>query len=83
MDAYLTKGSRSIPKLIALNADRNKELFTWGPRPKNFQASVMEHKYNPVESDDDFNNRLHKLYTEDKTISLQLEIESLLQHQEK
>lgn len=33
MDRYLTNGSRSIPKLVALGAD-GEELFTWGPRPE-------------------------------------------------
>ena len=34
MDAYLTNGSRSIPKLVAMTADLLQELFTWGPKPK-------------------------------------------------
>lgn len=34
MDAYLTGGSRSIPKLVAFRASDGEELFTWGPRPE-------------------------------------------------
>jgi hypothetical protein len=34
MDAYLTNGNRSIPKLVAMTADLLQELFTWGPKPK-------------------------------------------------
>jgi hypothetical protein len=32
MDQYLTGGSRSIPKLVALSPE-GEEQFTWGPRP--------------------------------------------------
>jgi hypothetical protein len=33
MDAYVTNGARSIPKLVAFDMNGN-ELFTWGPRPQ-------------------------------------------------
>ena len=33
IDAYLTHNARSIPKLIALDAETLEELGTWGPRP--------------------------------------------------
>lgn len=78
MDRHLTNGGRSIPKLIALNSESLDEIFTWGPRPKVFQDMVMEHKQNPVETYEAFNNRLHRQYTEDKTISLQKELDELI-----
>ncbi|EMR04222.1 thioredoxin family protein [Cesiribacter andamanensis] len=34
MDAYLTNGTRSIPKLIALEPQHLGELGSWGPRPR-------------------------------------------------
>ncbi|MDQ7040403.1 MAG: thioredoxin family protein [Rhodothermus sp.] len=37
MDLYLTRGARSIPKLVAF-AEEGTELFTWGPRPAEAQA---------------------------------------------
>jgi len=37
MDLYLTRGARSIPKLVAF-AEDGTELFTWGPRPAEAQA---------------------------------------------
>jgi len=40
MDRYLTNGSRSIPIVIALDADF-MELGHWGPRPGELQAWVM------------------------------------------
>ncbi|MFP4227749.1 MAG: thioredoxin family protein [Salinivenus sp.] len=46
MDQYLTGGSRSIPKLVAFDAD-GTEQFTWGPRPETardrFEALRTEH----------------------------------------
>ncbi len=44
MDAYLTNGGRSIPKLIAFNHDLTQELFTWGPRPRVLQNKIDELK---------------------------------------
>jgi hypothetical protein len=40
MDQYLTNGSRSIPIVIALDADF-RELGHWGPRPAELQAWVL------------------------------------------
>jgi hypothetical protein len=40
MDAYLTNGGRSIPKLVAFNNALGKELFTWGPRPQALQEQI-------------------------------------------
>jgi hypothetical protein len=40
MDQYLTNGSRSIPIVIALDAEF-RELGYWGPRPLELQAWVM------------------------------------------
>lgn len=37
MDAYLTNGARSVPKLVAFGAS-GEQLFTWGPRPEPAQA---------------------------------------------
>ena len=78
IDAYLTNESRSIPKLIAIDKLTYEELFTWGPRPKEIQKMVIEHKKNPTESDAEFNEQLHRRYTLDKTESLQLEFLQLI-----
>ncbi len=43
MDRYLTNGSRSIPIVIVLD-ETFRELGHWGPRPRELQAWVMEHK---------------------------------------
>lgn len=78
MDAYLTNGSRSIPKLIAIDKITSRELFTWGPRPKEIQEMFIEHNTNPTASDGEFNEHLHRKYTLDKTHSLQEEILGIL-----
>jgi len=43
MERYLTNGSRSIPIVIALDADF-RELGHWGPRPAELQAWVMANR---------------------------------------
>jgi hypothetical protein len=43
MDRYLTNGSRSIPIVIALDEEYH-ELGHWGPRPRELQAWVTEHR---------------------------------------
>jgi hypothetical protein len=40
MDAYLTNGSRSIPIVIAYDADF-RALGSWGPRPSELQEWAM------------------------------------------
>ena len=39
MDAFLTNGGRSIPKLVVLN-EQFQEVFTWGPRPAEVQIQI-------------------------------------------
>lgn len=41
MDAFLTNGSRSIPKLIVLDANTLDVFATWGPRPKALQNIIL------------------------------------------
>ncbi len=77
MDAYLTNGGRSIPKLIALDAD-GRELFTWGPRPKMLQQLLWDYKANPTKPYAEFQEDSQRWYNVDKTQSLQLELTELL-----
>ncbi|RNI26146.1 thioredoxin family protein [Rufibacter latericius] len=44
MDAYLTHGGKSIPKLIALAPDTLQPLGSWGPRPLVLQEYVLDLK---------------------------------------
>lgn len=79
MEAYLTNGSKSIPKLIALDESSKEELFTWGPRPEFFQNMVLHHKANPKMSSEEFDEWLHREYAMDKSKKIQEEFQSLLQ----
>lgn len=75
MDAYLTRGTRSIPKLIALEPQTLEELGTWGPRPRKAQQLVDEFKANPDgRSKEEFTLMVHKWYTDNKTLDTQLEL---------
>lgn len=76
IDAFLTNGARSIPKLIALN-ESNDVLFTWGPRPNAAQELVMSLKSNP-ETKDQYAEHLHIWYARNKCADLQDEINNLL-----
>ena len=76
MDKYLTKGGRSIPKMIAFNASE-QEVFNWGPRPKKMQEAFYEMKelnlpYSEV------SESLQKMYNKDKEILFHEEYLGLL-----
>lgn len=80
MSKYLTDGARPIPKLIVIDDTLNKEVFTWGPRPKPAQAILKEWQRNPTgKSWEDFEKDLHSWYAKDKTNTLQSEFSELLQ----
>ena len=85
MDAYLTNGTRSIPKLIALEPQHLHELGSWGPRPKAAQQMVEEFKTSPRgRSREEFTEMVHKWYANNKTLDTQYELlECLLKWDEK
>ena len=76
MDAYLTNGTKSIPKLIQLDQHFNVTGI-WGPRPSLAQKLVKELKSNP-ETAATYGNQLHLWYAKDKQQSLETEIGKLL-----
>ncbi len=79
MDAHLTRGTRSIPKLIAINVADENVIFEWGPRPQNIQNSVTQFKIeNPEISHDDFVKKLHLLYSQDKGVSFEKDFIKLI-----
>jgi hypothetical protein len=73
MDAYLTGGSRSIPKLICLDANSGEELGSWGPRPESAQQMVMDFKSQNLPHDQ-FMVQLQQWYNRDKADGIQREI---------
>lgn len=76
MNVFLTKGSRSIPKLIQLDENGNVTGI-WGPRPTVAQELVEELKANPSTALT-YASELHLWYAKDKQRSLETEILNLL-----
>ena len=60
IDLYLTNGTRSIPKLVAFDADGN-ELFQWGPRPKQAVGLIARLK-SEGKTKEEFIEQLHLWY---------------------
>lgn len=77
MDAYLTNGGRSIPKLIVLDAETMEELGTWGPRPALAQELFLEMKAKEVPYQE-FVEQLHGWYGKDRSRSLLQEFKQLI-----
>ena len=77
MDAYLTNNARSIPKLIALDAESFAELGTWGPRPQVAMDYFLEMRESGMEKPQMMEN-LQRWYNADKNQAIQDEFESLL-----
>lgn len=73
MDAYLTNGSRSIPKLIVLNTDTLEEKGTWGPKPKPAKNLHLRYKKNDSISHKENSRQVQKWYNQDKSQTLQKE----------
>ena len=76
-DAYLTNNARSIPKLIALDAETLQEIGTWGPRPQAAMDYFYEMKHQGLDKPQMMEN-LQRWYLQDKEKSLQSEFENLL-----
>lgn len=77
MDAYLTHGGRSIPKLIVLDADTLEEIGTWGPRPEPAQQLFMEMKAQDTPYQQ-FVEQLHGWYGKDRSKTLLQEFKHLI-----
>jgi len=76
IDRYLTKGAKSIPKLIISDEEHN-DLAVWGPRPAGCQLLYEE----LLKSDVDFDQKkiaLQKWYNDDKGESFQLELLAII-----
>lgn len=78
MQEYLTNGGRSIPKLIAISEDLERELFVWGPRPKEASELVLNMKEQFGGITDEVKTAIQLWYNKDKGISVQREMIALL-----
>ncbi len=77
MDAYLTNNARSIPKLIALDAETLEEIGTWGPRPQIAMDYFYEMRESGMEKPEMMEN-LQRWYNSDKNQTIQDEFAWLL-----
>ena len=78
MDAYLTNGGRSIPKLICLDSNGD-EIYTWGPRPSVIQEVMNRLKTDGVTEIATIVEAIQKAYNDDKQNGIYQEFEALLQ----
>lgn len=69
---YLTRGGKSIPKLIVRD-EAGKDLLVWGPRPAKCQELYDRLKAENAD-DEELKLQLQWWYNEDKGISLQQEL---------
>ena len=76
MDAHLTNGGRSIPKLIVLDKDL-QELGTWGPRPSLLQIEMDKWK-NEGLGLNQIIPKVHAWYERNETESIQGELIELV-----
>ena len=76
MDKFLTNGTRSIPKLIAIERSSERILGTWGPRPKVAQYLFTEQRSQGIEKSVILEN-VQRWYLADRGRSLQKELAEL------
>ena len=76
MNRHLTNGGKSIPIAVIIDAETNKTLGHWGPRPTVAQKMVLDFKAKPENervSYNDFVQEMQQWYNSDKTSSIQNE----------
>ena len=82
IDQFLTEGARSIPKLIALEAETLEVLGSWGARPAAAQALFHELKRQGIAKALIMEN-LQRWYNDDKSHSIQDEFAQLIDEWDK
>lgn len=81
MDQFLQNGkSRSIPKLIILDAESLNVLGDWGPRPEEAQELYDNLRNSEGVEYSEVAEKLHKWYADDKSQQIQKEIKSVLEN---
>lgn len=66
MDAFLTNGGRSIPKLIVWDEKNQKVITDWGPRPSKATRMATNYKAENGTLTPEFKKDLQLWYTRDK-----------------
>ena len=79
MDAFLTNGARSIPKLIRLERDTLQVIDVWGARPAAAKYLLDEYKSNPEITHDMFAESMARWYVENNGQALEEEFAQMMQ----
>ncbi|MDN6281087.1 MAG: thioredoxin family protein [Psychroflexus sp.] len=80
INAFLTNGGQSIPKLIAIDSSEDKILYTWGPRSIAATKLVEEEKAkNDGEFTAESKTTLQQWYNKDKGQNIIADLMTLLQ----
>lgn len=66
MDAFLTKGARSIPKVILWDVENKQIVGEWGPRPRVATEMVNAYKQEQGKLTPEFKQELQVWYNKDK-----------------
>ena len=77
MDVFLTNGSRSIPKVLMLDASSLNLLAQWGPRPSEATALINNLKAEKLEMMK-IKEKLHAWYAKNRGVAVQSEIIDIL-----
>jgi len=77
MDSYLTNGGRSIPKVVAIDAESLEVIGEWGPRPAAAQELMLELKSNGTPYSE-ISEALQRWYITDKTNSFQADFGEMI-----
>ncbi|MEO0572052.1 MAG: thioredoxin family protein [Bacteroidota bacterium] len=78
MDRFLTNGSRSIPKLIAMDSKTQKVLGEWGPRSTKATQMVVDEKAKNGVLSPEFKQELQVFYNKDKGQDILRDLTELL-----
>ena len=78
MDAFLTQGSLSIPKLIVLDNETEEVVADWGPRPSVVTQLVKDYKAEYGELSPEFKKDLQVWYNKDKSQNIIEDLSDLI-----
>ncbi len=78
MDAFLTNGARSIPKVVFFETESGKVREVWGPRPEAIQQWFLEKKKDGDLPKEELSTLLHAHYQEDAGSSFQVDFGLIL-----
>jgi hypothetical protein len=78
MNAFLTNGSQSIPKLIVMDTSTNELIGEWGPRPSTATEMVNSYKNEHGGLSPEFKQDLQVWYNKDKGVNILEDLTKLL-----